>query len=342
MHALDLRDNALLWETERQNQILQNALEQKKKQVRVEPALRDAPGSERAPIANAVPPEEWVDKFQRIPEIRSALMPFENEEEGWSKPFLLTKADMEPWLSFYRGYRQSRLFLEPAAGAPGATNSAALYMLDFPVRALVSLRQVDARLFSDPPVQINGQVEYLDLDKELGGNLSTSHVRSVLSRTADAHERLIKTAVKKGHEMGDALYEALLGEGHANLIKAWEKAYKRKPTIEELHQMLTTGRVWPSSEKKASAAEARQKTPEPLAPVQAVRSAPLPPAPPPAKEALPRLERGTPDSEDDDEAIVTLSSKKAPAHPNRKRRFVWPLIHAVLGCAALAAYLFLF
>ncbi|HYD96843.1 MAG TPA: hypothetical protein VEC01_16050 [Noviherbaspirillum sp.] len=344
MHALDLRDNALQWESERQNRIHQDALEQKKKQMRLEAVRRDAP-AERAPAAPPLPLEELIDKVYRIPDMRSALMPLDDDAETWSKPFSLAKADMEPWLSFYKGYRQSRLFLEGA----GAVAESGMPALDFPVQALLELRQVNVRLIVEPPVQINGQVEYLDVEGELANSNDPAHVRALLRTAVLAHDQQLGVAVEKGRAMGDLLHDALLGEGHVHLIKAWERVYRRKPTVEELHRMLTTGRTQPPVEKKAAANEIRQR-PAPTTP-PAIEPRPRP-APPQAAVAAPASPRKQPaplpqpvipelDDDDDDEAIVTLG-KAAGKPAQRGRRIAWHLAHAALGCAALAAYLFLY
>lgn len=344
MHALELRDNALQWETERQNRILQNAAEQKKKQTRLETVQREqatAAGAEGAP---AVHLNEWIDKVSAIPDIRSALIPLDNEE-GWSKPFSLAKADMEPWLSFFKGYRQSRLFLHPLPQAAVTSDQAAAEAgIDYPVRALLELKRASMWLITEPPVQINGQVEYFDTEAALNSGQDSSQFRALLRGAVLTHDKQLKLAEEKGREMGDSLYDALMGEGHANLIKAWEKVYQRKPTVEELHQMLSSGRVKAVVERKAAQAESRPAAPEPARPAVVTRPVPerRPPAlpkemPAPPAPATPAIQ------EEDDEAIVTLSSGTIQkTGQKRPRKLLWHLLHATIGCAALAAYLFVF
>ena len=338
MQALELRDNALQWETERQNRLLQGAAEQRKRQARLETVQRQQVPAARHEGAAAIQLNEWVDKVNTIPDIRSALIPLD-DEGGWSKPFSLAKADMEPWLSFFKGYRQSRLFLSYVAQDADNADAAGI---DYPVRALLELKRADTRLITEPPVQINGQVEYFDTESAINAGYDASQFRAMLRGAVLTHDKQLKFAEEKGRNMGDALHEALMGEGYANLIGAWEKVFKRKPGIDELHQMLTAGRVRVSVEKKVVSDEARQAVPvmPPAAPV--LRPAPdkrtvMPPVaamslpPEPAAEA--------PAVEEDDEAIVTLSAgKKKAGHP---RKFLWPLVHAAIGGTALAAYIFL-
>src|SRR3982751_3011912 len=63
-------------------------------------------------IANAAVLGEWRDCVRTIPDIRSALLPLDPSETGieWSKAFSLPKADLEPWVSFLKGYQASSLF----------------------------------------------------------------------------------------------------------------------------------------------------------------------------------------------------------------------------------------
>ncbi|OWW22134.1 hypothetical protein [Noviherbaspirillum denitrificans] len=333
MHALELRNDALQWETERQNRLLQSATEQKKKQARLE-----AVPQEQAPAAG-VQLNEWVDKVSVIPDIRSALIPLDNPE-GWSKPFSLAKADMEPWFSYFKGYRQSRLFLSQAVHDIDNPDAASI---DYPVRALLELKSADARLITEPPVQINGQVEYFDTDSALNAGYDASQFRALLRSAVLTHDKQLKRAEEKGREMGDALYDALMGEGHANLIGAWERVFHRKPTIDELHQMLTSGRIRVSAEKKAAAVSARKPALEmpPAAPV--MRPAPE------RRPAIPTVEAPPPppvmvtpaaEDDDDDEPFVSLSRRKKKL--TLPRKLVWSVANAAAGFVAVAAYIYFF
>lgn len=339
MHALELRDNALQWETERQNRLLQSSAEQKKKQARLEAVQRQHAPAAGLEGAAAVQLNEWVDKVNAIPEIRSALIPLD-DADGWSKPFSLAKADMEPWLSFFKGYRQSRLFMSQAAYDTDNPDAATI---DYPVRALLELKNADARIITEPPVQINGQVEYFDTDGTLNAGYDASQFRALLRAAVLTHDKQLKLAEEKGRAMGDALYEALMGEGHSNLIGAWEKVFHRKPNIDELHQMLTAGRVRVAAERKAAAVTARKALPENSPTVSAPRPAPeRRPAIPPA-EVQPRP-RPAPvvqaDADDDEEDVVTLFSTKKKSELPRK--LLWSIAHAAIGFAAVAAYIYLF
>jgi hypothetical protein len=206
--------------------------------------LVDGPGT-----ATASPP--WQDKLQAVPAMRSALIPLNaGEDANWSKPFSLLKADFEPWLSYYTGYRNSLLFL-PAAG-PIRRDAEAL---DYPVRALLELKKVDVRLIFEPPVQIDAPVEYFDATRAPGAGRDRGLAES-LARAAEAmHRGQLRRAQERGLEMGNHLHEALLGDGLSNLIHAWEKVWQRKPTPHELHLMLTTGRTEPV--KTPAAADVR-------------------------------------------------------------------------------------
>ena len=207
----------------------------------------------------------WQDKLQGIPAIRSALIPTDSEE-GWSKPFSLIKADFEPWQSYYAGYLASRLFLQSSPGRAKAP------VPDFPVRALFELKNADLRLLLEPLVQINGPVEYFDAGKA-GETGHAPALAASLARASEAtHRNQLKHARERGCAMGNALHEALLGEGMANLISAWEKRFQRKPTPHELHLMLTAGRAIPV-QVAAQSNEPASKVPAPAtlapAPTQA-------------------------------------------------------------------------
>lgn len=344
MQALELRDNPLQWETERQNRILQSAIDNKR-QMSMENGRRRNPDSRAVPEEVQVSMEDWIDKLHRIPGMRSALIPFEDgaNAEEWSKPFSLAKADIEPWVSFYKGYKQSRLFLE---GQPDPERWPAP---DHAVRALLELRQIPPKLIAEPPVQINRQVEYFDLEGELQANRDPARVRALLISAANVHEAELRKAADIGREMGNQLHDALLGDGHCNLISAWTRSFKRKPTIEELHLMLTTGRVKVSSERKPAqpatlpAAEPRPKSVEPR--IEAVAESIVPVLRPEAPVQRPAPVRVEPaviakmvaDTEpDDDDNEMPVKAETGIS----KRKIVWHLVQAVACCAALAGVIF--
>ena len=339
MHALELRNNDLQWETERQNRLLQSAAEHKKKQVRL-----DALQQKQAPAASVegapgIQLNEWVDKVAAIPDVRSALIPLD-EPDSWSKPFSLAKADMEPWFSYFKGYRQSRLFLNQAVHDSDNPDAASI---DYPVRALLELKSADPRIITEPPVQINGQVEYFDTDGILTAGQDAGELRALLRAAVLAHDKQLKQAEEKGRAMGDALYEALMGEGHSNLIGAWEKVFQRKPNVDELHHLLTSGRVRVSAERKSAAVAARKVAPEMPQAAPMLRPAPERKPVIPSEELSPAPARNVsaPAVEDDDEeSFVTLSSvKKKGALP---RKLLWSIAHAAVGFTAVAAYIYLF
>lgn len=271
----------------------------------------------------AEPP--WHDKLQAVPAMRSALIPLEDDEGGnWSKPFSLVKADFEPWLSYYAGYCNSRLFLGPVSGEEGRR------ALDYPVRALLALRKLDPALILEPLVQIEGPVEYFDVSRvpraKWDGGLTQS-----LARAAEAmHRNQLRRAGECGLELGNQLHDALLGEGMSNLIRTWEKVHARKPSPHELHLMLTTGRVEPV------------KTPEPVVPVSQVpvrrQPAPVPaaspfvtPVPvPQASEA--RMEQ---------QAASSRRPELRPSRPDESTGSYWRYLIHLAGAAGMGALIYL-
>ncbi len=349
MQALDVLDAPLRWETERQNRIHQEALELKKKQLRGNDARKDLPLAGNTGRANlnasadatlaepGMAQQEWIDKVRQIPDMRSALIPMDDASDpaAWSKPFSLFKADIEPWLSFYRGYRESRLFLQDSH--PGDDTQDAS-QLDFPVRALLGLKQASAKIILEPPVQINGLVEYHDLEGELSVCRDATLAKALFKVANEVHESHLRKAVDKGREMGNQLYDAMMGEGHANLVRAWEKVYRRKPTIDELHLMLTTGRVRQTGK--------RMQVPEPRGIV---------------RQRIAPVARGAAPDDRDDAVVVSLiqsprsdavvavspaqtgkdaSAVEAGSEPGRKRSILIHLVQALACCAALAALVF--
>ncbi|HJW57079.1 MAG TPA: hypothetical protein VJ577_17580 [Burkholderiaceae bacterium] len=211
----------------------------------------------------ASPVEKWTEKVRRIPDIRSGLIPLDkaNEDSQWSKAFSLSKADMEPWLSFYKGYQESRLFSGREHGNGHGNLSGKLESsLDGEIRAILELKRISVKNILEPAVRINSQVEYLDLAAEIRG-CSDPALASNLARIAgEVHETELAKAIDKGREMGNHLYQALTGSAHANLIMAWEKVYQRKPTQEEMHVMLTTGQVMSFADKECQGT-VRKETP---------------------------------------------------------------------------------
>lgn len=238
-------------ETERQQRLQQEArkaFEQKRAQLRGEPLKPEVwpmpSPAQRAPlpqqsVAAQVSANESINKLCSIPEIRSALIPLDEALEGeqWSKPFSLAKAEMEPWAAYLQGYYASRLFPLPA-DSPSSQLS-----MDVAVQALLELKRIDPRFILEPVVQIDQPAEFLDLAAELQQCRDPAQARRLTAIANDVHEAQLVKAIEKGRELGDHLYHALLGEGFVNLIHAWERVYKRKPSVNELHHMLTNGCV---------------------------------------------------------------------------------------------------
>lgn len=224
-------DDILKRETERQRHLQQEARKavQEKK---ARPRTADAGDSS--------------GRIRSIPDMRSALIPLDEKSEGvgWSKPFSLSKADLEPWLSFLRGYRQSRLFPDADRNADGQSES----QLDIVIQAFLELKRLDPKVILEPAVQINRPVEYFDTVEA-----STTSPPGI---GRDVNAGQLAKAAAKGREMGNRLYDALLGEGYINLTKAWEDAHQRKPTVNELHLLLSSGRAKPGPPPRPRAAEA--------------------------------------------------------------------------------------
>lgn len=355
MHTLDVIDSALQWETERQNRLHQQALELKKKQA-AEESRETAPAAAAAATVDAAP--GLPDRVSRIPDMRSALIPFDvsAEDEVWSKPFALTKADLEPWTSFLAGYNQSRLFLQPASAASSAAAAQAQdpSLLDHAVRALLTLKRVPLRLVLEPPVQINRQVEYQDVEAELQASDGRLRRDTMLKLAQELHQKQLAKAVEAGRKLGDDLYDAMMGEGYVSLTRAWERVHGRKPSVEELHVMLTTGKV-KALPQRATVAPA-------FAPVPGTEGGTHPTLasgfPQQTAPAAPRAEPATlpivsvADDDDDDDALVSLGApgqplgtpRKAvrheqPAQPKAKPvpRIYWYLLHAAASSASAAA-----
>ncbi|HEY8606683.1 MAG TPA: hypothetical protein VIM12_06185 [Noviherbaspirillum sp.] len=357
MHTLDVIDSALQWETERQNRLHQQALDLKKKQARDEdPASRPANARTSHHIAPAAvqdlptvaaPAQHLPDLVGRIPVMRSALMPLDEAAEGsdWSRPFALTKADIAPWTSYLEGYYQSRLFLEPVSGA-GAASSRDASRLDYAVRALLTLKGLPVRVITEPPVQINRQVEYHDLDAELRAGQGRLRADTQQKLAVEMHQKQLAKAVENGRQLGDALYEAMMGEGYGNLVHAWERAHGRKPTVDELHVMLSTGKVKPGRVSKPAAVSTDERMRVPPLPALSPERPSLP-ATPPARAGSEAAPADFPDE------IVTLGAlpqtqsaqKAAPksvatrstAKPSMRQRVVWYLLHATATACSAAA-----
>ncbi|HZW13074.1 MAG TPA: hypothetical protein VFF81_07775 [Noviherbaspirillum sp.] len=353
MQAMGLPRNALQWETERQNRIHQEAIEQKKTQMRhdeagknLQPAekmIREVALSDASPDGAEGVVQERTEALRRIPDMRSALMPFDDDAESasWSKPFSLLKADLEPWLSYYKGYASSRLFLE----APSADNLGAIMRsessIDYAVHALLELKQANPQIILDPPVLISGPVEYIEFEAELKACRDPLQAATLVKYATEAHENQLRQAVEKGRSLGNLLYDALMGEGHANLIRAWEKAFKRKPNVEELHLMLTTGRIKVSRARPAPVVQPKERPFKEEAVIPAV-----PRIEPQLPSWRPEMQFNSPQAPTQ---VVAVGKKEgrfsaAAAMPQQQEKIASPkrkaflYLHAAIGLAALGAY----
>ncbi|WP_460842308.1 hypothetical protein [Noviherbaspirillum agri] len=344
--------NALQWETERQNRVHQEAVEQKKKQMhldkagtRVQPAenmIREVSLSRDLPDGVEEVVQQRTDALRRIPDMRSALVPFDDDAEGesWSKPFSLMKADLDPWLSYYKGYATSRLFLDvPPADSPASAVSRNEASIDYAVRALLELKRADPKIILDPPVLISQPVEYIEFEAELKACSNPLQAATLLKYATEAHENQLRQAVERGRDMGNRLYDALMGEGHANLIRAWEKVFKRKPNVEELHLMLTTGRIKVSRTRSSAVIEPKESPNDVSAPALGRR--PEPEVPPLRLEPqIKKLQVPAPLSVENKEeklaAATAMPQKSEKVVATKHKTFFY--LHAAIGLAALAAY----
>lgn len=358
MQAMDLPKNALQWETERQNRIHQDAIELKKKQMEREEASKSAQPAEKmirevslskiAPDGAEGSVNERTDALRRIPEMRSALMPWDEDADGasWSKPFSLLKADLEPWLSYYNGYAQSRLFLSAQTPVDSVIGSRSESVIDYAVRALLELKQASPQIILDPPVQISGPVEYIEFEAELKACRDPLQAATLIKYATEAHGNQLRQAIEKGRSMGNLLHDALMGEGHANLIKAWVKTFNRKPSVEELHLMLTTGRIKVSRPRPTVAVEVNEQSVGRalVAPVtQRLESVELAMrSDVPMKPRAVAMDAGAAIRK---ERIRSAIAATPPAEPmlqpaaaNSRRKTLHYALHAAVGFAALAAY----
>lgn len=338
-------------ETERQQRLQQEArkaFEQKRAQLRGEPLKPEVrPVSSPAQhtplpqqsVAAQVLVNESIARLCSIPEIRSALIPLDETLEGkqWSNPFSLVKAEMEPWAAYLQGYYASRLF-PLSADSPGSQLS-----IDVAVQALLELKRIDPRFILEPVVQIDQPAEFLDLAAELQQCRDAVQARKLTAIANDVHEAQLVKAIEKGRELGDHLYHALLGEGFVNLIHAWERAYKRKPSVNELHHMLTNGtvRVIPDAsfvamrERPLPEGTTMVRRPLEVPPQPAVRDGKPQAMPPvPTAPATPAIASAAVASDNAD----TVTFLGAQFRLTRWQRILLQAFNLVLCGAAVAAY----
>lgn len=300
-------------------------------------------------IANAALLGEWRDCVRAIPDIRPALLPLDPSETGiaWSKAFSLPKADLEPWVSFLNGYRASSLFTaasRPVHADPSAQQPA--LQLQFEVQAILELRGLAVRLILEPPVQISSPAEYLDLIAELESCRDQAHATELAKICNEVHASRLAQAVEKGREMGDRLYHALLGPDFINLAREWEKRYQRKPNVDEMYCMLTSGCVKVVVPKRPAPTERKaprhQERAEPTArPIVADRS----------QQTSQQTTQQTSETKAAPAPFNTdMTNRKAESvarqiaeetgKSNRKRKILLHLFHLAVCCAALATHAF--
>lgn len=235
----------------------------------------------RSHVDQAVLIEEWRDRVRTLPEIRSALIPIDEMDEDieWSSAFSLPKANLEPWLSFFEGYKQSSLFAGPARPLQDdACGEAPVLQLQFEVQAILSLRNLPAKVIMEPPVRISAPVVYLDLLAELATCSDPAQAQGLAKIANEVHESRLEQAVAKGREMGNRLYHVLLGADCTNLSREWQRIHRRKPSVDEIYNMLTTGGIKPLPVKRPPPPSSEtQAMPRPARTAAASVKAPLVP-----------------------------------------------------------------
>jgi hypothetical protein len=196
--------------------------------------------------------ERGRSRVLSIPDLRSALIPLDEKDEGgnWSRAFYLGQADLEPWASFYEGYKQSVLFLQASPARTAAWNqddeapiAPINLQLQCEVQAILSLRKLDPQIIFAPVVQISRTAEYFDLLSELSIGDDPQYLHSLEKLSKDIHEKRLTEAQEQGRQMGERLYHNLLGLNYINLSKEWEKTHKRAPNVDEMHSMFSTGNI---------------------------------------------------------------------------------------------------
>lgn len=216
------------------------------------------------------------------------------------------------------------------------------------MRALLDLKEVSHKIILDPPVQIDAQIEFHDLEEELRDCRDHIRVRNFIRFAQNVHDKQLEQAVIRGHEMGNALHDALMGEGHGNLIRAWTQKHKRKPTVQELHLLLTTGKITADERRTAAVAApvmerairpvaemVRKETPvapwvEPAAQVTQPKQVTAQSVPARPVTAIPEI------------AGEAESGEVAKKVASRTRQLLMYGLHATTGTAALIAYVWYF
>jgi hypothetical protein len=258
------------------------------------------------------------------------------EGSDWSKPFSLLKADMEPWLSVLDGYNQSRLFLR-ANPAPRGANARLNddSDLDHAVRALLELKGISTRLIIEPPVQINRQVEYQDPGSE------PAHGRDAMldKRAQELHAKQLAQALEEGRQLGDSLYDAMMGEGFTSLIKAWERRHGGKPSVDDLHMLLSGSRI--KADRRPPVAPLIPPEERTAAPARREVVAPVAQHEVPALQVSHkvRTEAGNTPVKTDGARPTRKDKREAEAKPSQK--ILWYLLHATATACSAAAIVYL-
>lgn len=220
--------------------------------------------------------ERGRSRVLSIPDLRSALIPLDQTDEGgnWSRAFYLGQADLEPWTSFYEGYKQSVLFLQatPARTADWNRDDEAPLNLQLQceVQAILSLRKLDPKIIFAPVVQISRTAEYFDLLSEISIGDDPQYLQSLDKISKEIHEKRLVQALEQGRRMGERLYHHLLGLNFINLSKEWENMHQRAPNVDEMHSMFSTGNILTKPQRTMPSAKSRSPIP-PLGPEQSVQ-----------------------------------------------------------------------
>ncbi|MDO8650718.1 MAG: hypothetical protein Q7R66_00815 [Undibacterium sp.] len=203
------------------------------------------------------------------------MIPLDEKEEGgnWSRAFYLGQADLEPWTSFYEGYKKSILFAQTTPTHAAVWNpddeAQVNLQLQYEVQAILSLRKLDPKIIFAPVVQISRTAEYFDLISEISIGDDPQYLQSLDRISKEIHEKRLIQAVEQGRQMGERLYHNLLGENYINLSKEWENIHQRAPNVNEMHSMFSTGNILTKPQRTIPLAKSSPpiKYPRPAEPV---------------------------------------------------------------------------
>ncbi|MFC7514611.1 hypothetical protein ACFQUU_06305 [Herbaspirillum sp. GCM10030257] len=201
-------------------------------------------------------------------------------------------------------------------------------------------------------MQIDAQIDFHALEEELRDCRDHVRARNLIKFARNVHDKQLEQAVVRGREMGNALHDALMGEGHGNLIHAWTQKHKRKPTVQELHLLLKKEKITADNRRPAAVADpVMERSTRPVVDMvrEEVSVAPAAPWIEPASQVA-QLKQTAPQSIQTRPSIVVsdtaiegqseAATKKAV--PSRARQLLIYGLHAIICTTALIAYAWYF